>query len=159
MVCHELELPMVWLDPRCILQMVWIKLHALAKVYIPFHLIYSIDNSHSWSCQYIFSSHDYDISDVSVHKTSCFQDDLWLDDTTWLWVLSIPLVVLISIWMDCHLAWCSTIRLQPDQRSYNYTIQDAWLQLVEDHYPKLVYPWIFSTSKGISSAMSVDKFR
>ncbi len=83
----------------------------------PFPSNLFLDNSHSWSCQWIFSSHDYDISDLSVCKASSFQDDLWLDDTTLLWVLLIPLIVLFSNWTDCHLAWCSTKHLQPDQRS------------------------------------------
>ncbi len=115
MDCHGLELPMVLLDPWRILRMVWIKLHVLVKVHILYHLIYSFVNSHSWSCQCIFLDHNCDIADVSVHKASCFQDGLWFDNTTLLWVLSIPLVVLFSNRMDCHLAWYSIIHLQPDQ--------------------------------------------
>jgi hypothetical protein len=39
---HAIELFIVLLDQRCIPQMVWIVLHALVKVRILFHLIYSL---------------------------------------------------------------------------------------------------------------------
>jgi hypothetical protein len=47
MDCRKLKLPMVLLDPWRIPPMVWIKLHLLVKVHIPFHLISSFDNSNS----------------------------------------------------------------------------------------------------------------
>ncbi len=159
MDCCKLELPMVLLDPWHIPQMVWIKLRILVKVHIPYHLIYSFGNSHSWICQYIFLSHNCDISEISVHKASCFQDDLWLDGYHFT----------VGFINSFGSAISQLDGLSPGLLLHNMPVtwsKVLWLYhsgcLVAVYWRSLsssCLSLILSITKGLSSAMSVGRFR